>query len=59
MSIEGNKAKRKKKKKFRVEWLNTTVKCEMIVRDDATGIHKVKNKMLNYPKSTTIPRRGM
>ena len=35
MSIEGNKAKRKKTE-FRVEWLNTTVKCEMIVQGKRT-----------------------
>ena len=58
MSIQGNKAKRKKTE-FRVEWLNTAVECEIIIRDDATGIHKVKNKLLNYPKSITIPRQGM
>ena len=49
MSIEGNKAKRKKTE-FRVEWLNTTVKCEMIVRDDATGIHKVKEQNAKLSK---------
>ena len=49
MSIEGNKAKRKKTE-FRVEWLNTTVKCEMIVCDDATGIHKVKERNAKLSK---------
>ena len=49
MSIEGNQAKRKKTE-FRVEWLNTTVKCERIVRDDATGIHKVKKQNAKLSK---------
>ena len=48
MSSEGNKAKRKKAE-FRMEWLNTAMECCIIIRDDATGIHKVKNKLLNYP----------
>ena len=42
-----------------MEWLDTEVECEIIIRDDATGIHKVKNKLLNYLKSITIPRQGM
>ena len=39
MSSEGNKAKRKKAE-FRVEWLNTALECDIIIRDDATGIPK-------------------
>ena len=43
MSSEGNKAKRKKAE-FRMEWLNTAMECDIIIRDDATGIHKVKKQ---------------
>ena len=40
---EENKAKRKKAE-FRVEWLNTAMECDIIIHDDATGIHKVKKQ---------------
>ena len=59
MPIEGNKAKRKKTE-FRVKWLNTAVECEIIIRDDATGIHKVKkqtaklSKICNYSASRNV-----
>ena len=42
MSIEGNKAKRKKTE-FRVEWLNTAGECEIIIRDDAIGIQSTSD----------------
>ena len=56
MSIEGNKAKRKKTE-FRVEWLNTPVECEIIIRDDTTDIYKVKKQTiqnLNYSTSRNV-----
>ena len=46
-----------KKTEFGVEWLNTTVECEIIIRDDTTSIHKVKkqtaklSKIYNYSTS--------
>ena len=48
-----------KKTECRVEWLNTAVECE-IIRDDATGIHKVKkptaklSKICNHSASGSI-----
>ena len=59
MSIEGSKAKRKKIE-FRVVWLNTAVECQIIIRDDTTGIHKVKkqtaklSKIYNYSASRNV-----
>ena len=58
MSSEGNKAK--KKAEFRVEWLNTAVECDIIIRADATGIHKVKKQtaklsnFYNYSASRNV-----
>ena len=43
-----------------MEWLNTAVECEIILRDDATGMHKVKNqtaklfKIYNYFASRNV-----
>ena len=43
-----------------MEWLNTAVECEIIIRDDATGIHKVKkqtaklSKIYNYSASRNV-----
>ena len=50
-------AKLKKKRNGLVEWLNTAVECEIIIRDDATGIHKVKKQTAKL--SITIPHQGM
>ena len=49
MSIEENKAKRKKTK-YGVKWLNTAVECEIIIRVDATGIHKAKKQTAKLSK---------
>ena len=59
MSSEGNKAKRKKAE-FRVEWLNTAVECDIIIRDGATSIHKIKKQtaklsnFYNYSASRNV-----
>ena len=45
-----------------MEWLNTAVECEIIIRDDTTGLHKVKkqtaklSKIYNYsaPRNVII-----
>ena len=43
-----------------MEWLNASLECEIIVRDDATGIHKAKkqtaklSKIYNYSASRSV-----
>ena len=43
-----------------MEWLNTAVECKITIRDDATGIHKVKkqtaklSKIYNYSASRNV-----
>ena len=50
------KEAKRKKAEFRVERLNTAVECDIIIRDDTTGIHKVKKqaaKLSNFYNYST------
>ena len=52
--------KLKEKKRNLEEWLNTAVECEIVIRDDAIDIHKVKkqtaklSKIHNYSASRNV-----
>ena len=42
---------KEEKTEFGVERLNTSMECEIILRDEATGIHKVKKQTAKLSKN--------